>query len=373
MSTFFSIIIPCYNQAHFLSDCLNSLLVQEFQDWEAIVVNDGSTDATNAVALSYTKTDSRIKLVTQPNGGLSAARNQGIRSASGERFIFLDADDFLYKDCLKEIANLIPTIDFKTIVQYGYTYVTENNDSELQTVLPISQKELLPSIFSSVLGPCHTICLSKKLRETIGFFDESLLSLEDWDFWLRVAKAGGKKITIDKSLAYYRYVKSSMSRNAFIMYNSFKEVMQRAPIKDLRIIGNYPTNKHYDFDSTHALKEALLRFLGVSIMQGDIDKSIVLFQKESPKKIIAYNPIEFEQMCSYLSFRYWYTKADLKFVFTEIYPNFYLFFRRMGLSNQSIKIILFHIFKRHYYCQNTLTYGKTLGSLFNFLLRLKYK
>ena len=69
ISPFFSIIIPCYNQAHFLPDCLDSLLAQDFPDWEAIVVNDGSTDTTTEIALSYTQKDTRIKLVEKVNGG----------------------------------------------------------------------------------------------------------------------------------------------------------------------------------------------------------------------------------------------------------------------------------------------------------------
>ena len=91
MSTQFSIIIPCYNQAHFLSDCLDSLLAQTYRNWEAIVVNDGSTDNTNEVAKSYFIRDNRIKFLEQKNGGLSSARNTGIRNAVGDRFIFLDS------------------------------------------------------------------------------------------------------------------------------------------------------------------------------------------------------------------------------------------------------------------------------------------
>jgi len=85
-------------------------------------------------------------------------------------------------------------------------------------------------------------------------------------------------------------------------------------------------NKDYDFDSNLILNEALLLFLGVSIMQGNIEQSISLFQQESYKEINKYNPEEFGQMCSYLSFRYWYSKPDIDSVFSEIYPNFKHFF-----------------------------------------------
>ena len=76
-----SVIVPCYNQAIYLPEALNSLLAQTYQCWEAIVVNDGSPDETEKVALEYTRKDSRIKYVFKENGGLSSARNKGIELA----------------------------------------------------------------------------------------------------------------------------------------------------------------------------------------------------------------------------------------------------------------------------------------------------
>lgn len=373
MSTLFSIIIPCYNQAHYLPDCIDSLLVQSHIHWEALVVNDGSTDNTSEVVRLYASKDGRIKLIEKENGGLSSARNTGMQNATGSHLLFLDSDDFLYEECLSEITKASHLVDYKTVLQYGYTYITENKETVLHTVLPSNEKEFIPAIFSSVLGPCHTICISKLLCDSIGFFDESLKSLEDWDFWLRTAKVGGTKKTIDKPLVYYRYVRNSMSRNAIVMYESFKKVAQRAPKKDVRILMDSSENKDYDFDPNLILNEALLRFLGVSIMQGNIEQSVSLFQQESSKQIIAYSPTEFEPMCSYLSFRYWYSRSDINTVFCEIYPNFNRFFQLIGYQKNSINSALFHIFKRHYFYKNIYKYGKGLGSVINFSLRLKYK
>lgn len=373
MNPLFSIIIPSYNQAHFLPDCLESLLQQSFPNWEAIVVNDGSTDTTSEVAKSYQNKDARIKLVEKENGGLSSARNFGIQSAQGNRFIFLDADDYLYPNCLIEISKLVVQDSDQVLIQYGYSYVTEDKMTILHSVLPSQQKRIIPQIFSSVLGPCHSICISKKLCDSIGFFDESLRSVEDWDFWLRAAKAGATQKTIKMPLVYYRYVRNSMSRNAFVMYDAIKKVVLRGPQKDSRIIENSPFNKNYDFDTNPVLQKALIRTLGVSIMQGEIEKSVLLFENESLKTINEHSPDEFSLMCSYLSFRYWYSPSDIKNVLGTIYPNFKLFFRTINYNNKLVKKALFHIFKQHYYYQNKYRYGKTVGSLFNFILRLKYK
>jgi len=356
-----------------LTQCLDSLVLQEFKNWEAIVVNDGSPDTTNEVVEEYSALDSRIKLVVKENGGLSSARNLGIVNAIGNRFIFLDADDFLYPNCLDKIAAVIHDSDDNTLIQYGYTYVTEDKASILHTLIPSQQKRLIPKIFSAVLGPCHTICISKKLCDSVGFFDESLQRLEDWDFWLRAAKAGATQKVLNMPLVYYRYVPNSMSRNAFGMFDAYKKVVLRASLKDERITEKSILNHDYDFDTSPVLQDALIRCLGVSIMQGEIDKSIALFQNESSKSITEYSPIEFESMCSYLSFRYWYTPSDIKKIFETIYPNFKVFFELIGYDKNEINKVLFYIFKRHYFYRNSNKYGKILAPFFNYILRLKYQ
>lgn len=103
----FSVIIPVYNVEAYLRDCLDSVLKQTFADWEAICVNDGSTDGSANILNEYAARESRIKVVTQPNGGLSAARNAGIDAAEGEYVLFLDSDDWLEENALDVLsANL---------------------------------------------------------------------------------------------------------------------------------------------------------------------------------------------------------------------------------------------------------------------------
>ena len=97
-----SVIVPCYNQAIYLPEALNSLLAQTYQCWEAIVVNDGSPDETEKVALEYTWKDSRIKYVFKENGGLSSARNKGIELAQGEFILPLDADDIIHPEYMEK-------------------------------------------------------------------------------------------------------------------------------------------------------------------------------------------------------------------------------------------------------------------------------
>lgn len=112
-----SIIIPFYNAEGYLSDCLESVIRQTFTDWEAILVNDGSYDRSEAIALSYVGKEPRFHLVSEENKGLSAARNLGMANSVGEFIAFLDADDWWEKDFLEQHLNVIEGYD---MVRSGY-------------------------------------------------------------------------------------------------------------------------------------------------------------------------------------------------------------------------------------------------------------
>lgn len=107
----FSIIIPIYNVEAYLRDCLDSVLSQTYTDWEAICVNDGSTDRSGAILTEYAATDNRIIVKEQPNRGLSSARNTGLNSANGDYILFLDSDDWLAPDALAILSKNIQNQD----------------------------------------------------------------------------------------------------------------------------------------------------------------------------------------------------------------------------------------------------------------------
>ncbi|MBR3222428.1 MAG: glycosyltransferase family 2 protein [Kiritimatiellae bacterium] len=107
MTPFFSIVIPVYNVAPYLRECLDSVLAQTFADWEALCVDDGSTDGSGAILDEYAAKDSRIKVLHTGNRGVSAARNSGIDAASGEYVTFLDGDDAYERFWLESFYGLI--------------------------------------------------------------------------------------------------------------------------------------------------------------------------------------------------------------------------------------------------------------------------
>ena len=111
----FSVVIPVYNVEPYLRQCLDSMLAQTYSDWETVCINDGSTDGSAAILADYAARDSRFRVVTQPNGGLSAARNTGLDNAQGDYLLFLDSDDWLEPNALETLNSDLqpPTSDLR--------------------------------------------------------------------------------------------------------------------------------------------------------------------------------------------------------------------------------------------------------------------
>ena len=113
--------MPIYNAERYLGECIRSLISQTYTDLEILLINDGSTDGSAAIASRYARRDSRIVLQGTLNRGQAAARNTGLELATGEWVLFVDADDYLAPDC---IARLIAAIGDRDVLQYGYRIVT---------------------------------------------------------------------------------------------------------------------------------------------------------------------------------------------------------------------------------------------------------
>jgi glycosyltransferase involved in cell wall biosynthesis len=356
---FFSILVPCYNQAHYLEHLVSTVRSQSFTAWELLIINDGSTDETLSVSTSLSARDTRVRIYTKENGGLSAARNSGLKYATGTFVQFLDADDFLLPDTLQRVFDFVGSDNSIDIIQVGYHYVNENNSRVLHTVLPPKRNSMLPYVLVNNLGPCHSFFVRRELIDKIGSFDETLKSAEDWDFWMRAAKIGVRFAVLRECLVAYRYVPSSMSRDAFRMYNALKTVSLRATEGDVfnKAISEREINE--------GIKRHLLTCLGVSVMQGKIDESVNLFISETRNLSIQVTVVDFGYMYSYLSFRYWNTDKELDRVVHEFYPRYKTFFKRIGLTAKEVDSALREVFKSTLKFRNHLRFGKALGGIMN--------
>lgn len=170
----FSIIIPAYNVADYLENCVESILKQTYDNYEIIIVDDGSTDETGKVADELLTQSKQINVVHQSNGGASKARNTGMKRATGDYILFLDGDDF-WSDShfLKQIASEL-TIELVDVIIFGYSYYYDNEIKES----PISRLKDLGEAtnFGLFNGPNWNKCISKKLINKGLSFPEDLVS-----------------------------------------------------------------------------------------------------------------------------------------------------------------------------------------------------
>src|SRR6185312_8990606 len=172
-----SVIVPCYNYAHFLGEALDSVLAQTFPHWECIIINDGSTDNTEEIALEYCKKDARIKYFYKENGGHSSARNFGIKASVGKYILPLDADDRISNIYLEKAIEILETeTDVKLVT--GEVQLFGNTDSRLKMPVFDLRSFLIVNYItiSSLFRRSDYDC-------TKGF-DETMLVFEDWDLFI---------------------------------------------------------------------------------------------------------------------------------------------------------------------------------------------
>lgn len=231
-----SVIVPCFNQGQFLSTALDSVLAQTHHYWECIVVNDGSNDCTESIAARYASLDSRIRVVTQRNRGLAAARNVGLANASGRYVQFLDADDWIAREKLeRQVSALKPHRD--PAVAYCYFRFSEPMDiNVLRTTGRDCPRFASNDLFYEIASrwerdltiPIHCFLFDVRLFKSHGIgFDESLPNHEDWDCWLRLFQLRPPVELVDAHLAVYRLGIGSMARNTTMMWRGARLVCDK--------------------------------------------------------------------------------------------------------------------------------------------------
>jgi glycosyltransferase involved in cell wall biosynthesis len=208
-----SIIVPCYNQAQYLDEALQSVLDQTYSNWECIIVNDGSPDNTAIIASVWTARDPRFKYICKENSGLSSARNAGIEVAKGEFILPLDADDRIGSNYLK-----LATQAFKHNADLRLVYCNAEKFDVVNEFWHLKPFSLLELAIENMIF-CSAI-FKKKDWQLFGGYDETLIyGLEDWEFWITLLKNGGEVEKLDKVCFYYRIKDNSMMLNL----NSNKE------------------------------------------------------------------------------------------------------------------------------------------------------
>jgi len=233
---FFSIIIPLYNKENFIANTIQSVFDQTFQNFEIIVVNDGSTDKSEEKLLQFK--DSRIHYFSKKNEGASAARNYGIEKASAHFITFLDADDYWYPTFLETMFTNISklpdqkvfsaAIEFETskkVISAQYSISKTNDEFEIVNYFKASLKE---TVLCTSCAVFHQSVFAE-----IGNFDTKIKSGQDTDLWIRIGLVFPVVFSW-KILARYVYDPKSLSKNKNLMkekmdFSKFEESEQTNP------------------------------------------------------------------------------------------------------------------------------------------------
>ena len=198
-----SVVIPCYNYGWLLAETLDSLLAQTYPHWECLLIDDGSTDATRALAEGYQARDARFRYMYQPNGGMSAARNHGLRLARGQYIQFLDADDLLAPQKFElqtAFLDAHPAVDLvygdMRYFRHGAPGVLSRSadmrDQRWMAEADGQGKDLIRLLVQQSIMVVNAPLLRAALVQRVGPFSENLRSVEDWEFWIRCALAGAR-------------------------------------------------------------------------------------------------------------------------------------------------------------------------------------
>lgn len=208
MNPLVSIIVPCYKQAHFLEETLQSVLDQEYKHWECIIVNDGSPDHTEEVAEVWMEKDKRFIYFFQENDGLSSARNAGIKKSSGAYIITLDSDDILHPNFINKLLPVLIS-NAKLGVVSCYRYFFSKSKSNIIHHYKADGSNYRDLMFENKLMPSSLY--RKECWEEVGGYDEAMKKgFEDWEFWLNITKRGWEFTFVQEFLFYYRKAKKSM-------------------------------------------------------------------------------------------------------------------------------------------------------------------
>jgi cellulose synthase/poly-beta-1,6-N-acetylglucosamine synthase-like glycosyltransferase len=222
-----SIVIPAYNAMTYLPDTLASVFQQTFSDFEVLLVDDGSTDSIQTW-VAQTVSDRRVRLISQPNQGLSAARNTGITHSQSEYIAFLDADDLWHPT---KLAQQVQWLDAHPTVGLIYNQTAQIDSAGTPTGRVLGSEiagNILPQMLQRNIIDCpSSVLVRRQCFDRVGLFDRTLRSVEDWDMWIRIAAIYPVAV-ICKPLVYYRQHPSNMSKNWRVMEQSFDRVITNA-------------------------------------------------------------------------------------------------------------------------------------------------
>ena len=276
----FSVILPTYNRAKFIEEAINSVLNQEYSNWELIIIDNFSKDNTQEIVEKFN--DKRIKYVKYKNNGIIAkARNHGIKLSKGSYLAFLDSDDWWYPKKLVTMANFIK--------EYSYDFLyhdmhMKNDNSYFKSKMKYTRNLLNPYLDLVNFGPAFptsSVVIKKNLFLKINLFNENInyLAWEDYDAWLRFAKKSNSFFYIKKFLGCAHIGNHNFSTYSIKKKNLFlfkKKYLNNIKLSELPYWCNYSLMRLFSAEKKY---KTSLKFFGFLINKVSIKNlpKIVLF------------------------------------------------------------------------------------------------
>ena len=198
-----SVVIPCYDHGELLGEAIDSVRAQDYPDIEIMVVNDGSTDLRTLSVLAALEND--VTLIEQPNRGLAAARNRGIRDATGKYILPLDADDRIGPGFIQKAVAAMDK-DQDVGIVYGQTELFGSKTGSW-----LKPDYSMPEMLFENMIVATALYLKSDWESVGGYRPEMVHAWEDWDFWLALITMGRKVVRLEDVTFYYRISKDSMT------------------------------------------------------------------------------------------------------------------------------------------------------------------
>ncbi|MFT3761947.1 MAG: glycosyltransferase [Pseudoxanthomonas sp.] len=228
-----SVIVPVYNGERYIRQALESALAQTYRDFELLVIDDGSTDASAAIAGEFAARDPRVACISQANMGIVGARNTAMRHARGCYYALLDSDDMWMPDHLQRAVAALDSDPRLALVYANVRFVDEDGNLIRSFLEEGSRDACLADPFAAILlrrehVPCTTAVFRRSMAESVGGFDEryNKLGCEDRDMWLRLARVG-KVCRLAHHGADYRVHMASASHNDDRMLKARRLLVER--------------------------------------------------------------------------------------------------------------------------------------------------
>ena len=217
-----SIVIPCYNQARFLNEAIESVLSQTYPHLEVVVIDDGSSDNTEAVVGQYPG----VRCIRQENLGLAAARNSGVRHTSGRFLVFLDADDRLRPNALATGLASLAAVPEAAMTYGKYTLISFDGTPLPTAQKPRGDRDMYLALLGDNCIEMHaTVMYRREPIEIIGCFNSELRACEDYDLYLRIAR-NFPVACHDEVIAEYRRHGANMTRSSALLLDAAVGVLR---------------------------------------------------------------------------------------------------------------------------------------------------